>query len=244
MRLLSKIALELYIFEDAEFLLESCLVFDPKNIKVKHDYITALLRRQKYGLALETAKDLYTSNPEELVAMKLYATTLFRADMYEESIKLFETVLEIEPRNTDVMLTMGHLYKTDGQIQKSIDSYINAFAMDKYFGDAYWSLANLKTYKFTDKQIQSLQEMVKDEFVPDEEKVFMYFSLGKAYEDMGKYKESFKFYKSVTSIKGLTPLIVKKIFQTNAKIKLVYAPRISLRLKKIGATLRKILFLS
>ena len=112
MRLLSKIALELYIFEDAEFLLESCLVFDPENIKVKHDYITALLRRQKYGLALETAKDLYSSNPEELVAMKLYATTLFRADMYEESIKLFETVLEIEPRNTDVMLTMGHLYKT------------------------------------------------------------------------------------------------------------------------------------
>ena len=94
------------------------------------------------------------------------------------------------------MLTMGHLYKTDGQIEKSIDSYTSAFSMDKYFGDAYWSLANLKTYKFNEKQIKSLQEMVNDEFVPDEEKVFMYFSLGKAYEDMGKYKESFNFYKS------------------------------------------------
>lgn len=217
MRLLSKIALELYIFEDAEFLLESCLVFDPENIKVKHDYITALLRRQKYGLALETAKDLYSSNPEELVAMKLYATTLFRADMYEESIKLFETVLEIEPRNTDVMLTMGHLYKTDGQIDKSIDSYINAFAMDKYFGDAYWSLANLKTYRFTDKQIQSLQEMVKDEFVPDEEKVFMYFSLGKAYEDMGKYKESFKFYKSGNEYQRANSSYSKENFSDECK---------------------------
>ena len=128
--------------------------------------------------------------------MKLYATTLFRADIYDESINLFETVLEIEPRNTDVMLTMGHLYKTDGQIEKSIESYTSAFSMDKYFGDAYWSLANLKTYKFDEKQIKSLQEMVNDEFVPDEEKVFMYFSLGKAYEDMGKYKESFNFYKS------------------------------------------------
>ena len=128
--------------------------------------------------------------------MKLYATTLFRADIYDESINLFETVLEIEPRNTDVMLTMGHLYKTDGQIEKSIESYTSAFSMDKYFGDAYWSLANLKTYKFNEKQIKSLQEMVNDEFVPDEEKVFMYFSLGKAYEDMGKYKESFNFYKS------------------------------------------------
>ena len=122
MRLLANIALELYIFEDAEFLLESCLVFDPNNIKAKHDYITALLRRQKYGLALETARKLYESDPEELIAMKLYASTLFRADMYDEAIKLFQSVLEIEPLNTDVMLSMGHLYKTTGQIDKSIES--------------------------------------------------------------------------------------------------------------------------
>jgi tetratricopeptide (TPR) repeat protein len=196
MRLLAKIALELYIFEDAEFLLESCLVFDPENIKVKHDYITVLLRRQKYGLALDTAKDLYNSNPEELVAMKLYATTLFRADMYDEAINLYQSILEKEPSNTDVMLSMGHLYKTAGQIDKSIASYQNAFKRDKYFGDSYWSLANLKTYKFTDEEIKSLHEMVKDEYVPDDEKVFMYFSLGKAYEDMGEYKKSFKYYKS------------------------------------------------
>ncbi|MDG1203706.1 MAG: sulfotransferase, partial [SAR86 cluster bacterium] len=126
-------------------------------------------------------------------------------------------VLEIEPRNTDVMLTMGHLYKTDGQIEKSIDSYINAFTMDKYFGDAYWSLANLKTYRFTDKQIQSLQEMVKDEFVPDEEKVFMYFSLGKAYEDMGKYKESFKFYKSGNEYQRANSSYSKENFSDECK---------------------------
>ena len=217
MRLLANIALELYIFEDAEFLLESCLVFDPNNIKAKHDYITALLRRQKYGLALETARKLYESDPEELIAMKLYASTLFRADMYDEAIKLFQSVLEIEPLNTDVMLSMGHLYKTTGQIDKSIESYTNAFSRDKYFGDSYWSLANLKTYKFTDKQIQSLQEIVKDEFVSDDEKVFMYFSLGKAYEDMGKYKESFKFYKSGNAYKKANSSYSKEDFSVECK---------------------------
>jgi len=217
MRLLANIALELYIFEDAEFLLESCLVFDPNNIKAKHDYITALLRRQKYGLALETARKLYESDPEELIAMKLYASTLFRADMYDEAIKLFQSVLEIEPLNTDVMLSMGHLYKTTGQIDKSIESYTNAFSRDKYFGDSYWSLANLKTYKFTDKQIHSLQEIVKDEFVSDDEKVFMYFSLGKAYEDMGKYKESFKFYKSGNEYKKANSSYSKEDFSVECK---------------------------
>ncbi len=232
MRLLAKIALELYIYEDAEFLLESCLIFDPDNIKVKHDYITALLRRQKYGLALDTAKKLYTSNPEQLVAMKLYATTLFRADMYDKAIELYETILDLEPLNTDVMLSMGHLYKTAGQIDKSIESYINAFGRDKYFGDSYWSLANLKTYKFTEEQIQSLQEMVKDEFVPDEEKVFMYFSLGKAYEDMGKYKESFDFYKSGNEYQRSNSSYSKEDFSEECKNQISVCNRDLFEVKK------------
>ena len=232
MRLLANIALELYIYEDAEFLLESCLVFDPDNIKVKHDYITALLKRQKYGLALATAKELYTSNPEQLVAMKLYATTLFRADMYDQAIDLYETIIDLEPFNTDIMLAMGHLYKTAGQIDKSIESYINAFGRDKYFGDSYWSLANLKTYKFTDEQIQSLQEMVKDEFVPDEEKVFMYFSLGKAYEDMGKYKESFDFYKSGNEYQRSNSSYSKEDFSEECKNQISVCNRDLFEVKK------------
>ena len=232
MRLLAKIALELFIFEDAEFLLESCLVFDPTNIKVKHDYITALLRRQKYGLALETAKDLYTTNPEELVAMKLYATTLFRADMYDEAIELYESILAIEPLNTEVMLSMGHLYKTAGQIDKSIDSYTSAFKRDKYFGDSYWSLANLKTYRFTDEQIASLKEMVIDELVPDEEKVFMYFSLGKAYEDMGKYKESFDYYKAGNDYQKTNSSYSKENFSEECKNQISVCTRDLFEIKK------------
>jgi len=201
MRLLANIGRDLNIYEDAEFLLESALLFDPDNAMIKYDYINILTKRQKYGEALEHAQAFYDEDPKNLNAMKLLSTALFRTDRYKEAIDIYNDILKVEPKNTDVMLSMGHLYKTSGEINKSIDSYQKAYMTDKYFGDSYWSLANLKTYEFTDKEISSLKQMLEDKYVDEEEKVFMHFALGKAYEDREKFNLSFEHYKAGNQIK-------------------------------------------
>ena len=99
------------------------------------------------------------------------------------------------------MLSMGHLYKTSGEFNKSISSYKKAYYTDKYFGDAYWSLANLKTYKFSDAEVASLNEMVNDKYISENERVFMHFALGKAYEDLENFDDSFDNYKKGNEIK-------------------------------------------
>ena len=201
MRLLANIGRDLNIYEDAEFLLESALLFDPDNAMIKYDYINILTKRQKYGEALKHAQAFYNEDPKNLNAMKLLSTALFRTDRYKEAIDIYNDILKVEPKNTDVMLSMGHLYKTSGEINKSIDSYQKAYKTDKYFGDSYWSLANLKTYEFTDKEVSSLKQMVKDKYIDEEEKVFMHFALGKAYEDREKFNLSFEHYKAGNKIK-------------------------------------------
>ena len=201
MRLLANIGRDLNIYEDAEFLLESALLFDPDNAMIKYDYINILTKRQKYGEALKHAQAFYDEDPKNLNAMKLLSTALFRTDRYKEAIDIYNDILKVEPKNTDVMLSMGHLYKTSGEINKSIDSYQKAYKTDKYFGDSYWSLANLKTYEFSDKEVSSLKQMVKDKYVDEEEKAFMHFALGKAYEDREKFNLSFEHYKAGNQIK-------------------------------------------
>jgi len=201
MRLLANIGRDLNIYEDAEFLLESALLFDPNNAKIKYDYINILTKRQKYGEALFHAQNFYDEDPSNINAMKLLSTALFRTDRYKEAIKIYNDILELEPNNTDVMLSKGHLYKTSGELDKSIESYKKAYQTDKYFGDSYWSLANLKTYKFSDKEVESLDKMVNDVYVSEDERAFMHFALGKAYEDLNEYKKSFKHYKEGNLIK-------------------------------------------
>ena len=201
MRLLANIGRDLNIYEDAEFLLESALLFDPDNSKIKYDYINILTKRQKYGEALEHAQKFYNEDPKNINAMKLLSTALFRTDRYKEAIDIYNQILKLEPNNTDVMLSMGHLYKTSGEIKKSINSYKKAYKTDKYFGDSYWSLANLKTYKFSESEVKSLNKMVNDAYVSEDERSFMHFALGKAYEDLNNYEKSYSHYKEGNLIK-------------------------------------------
>ena len=201
MRLLANIGRDLNIYEDAEFLLESALLFDPENAKIKYDYINILTKRQKYGEALKHAQDFYNEDKKNINAMKLLSTALFRTDRYQEAIDIYNDILKLEPKNTDVMLSMGHLYKTSGEIDKSINCYQTAYKTDKYFGDSYWSLANLKTYTFSESEVISLDKMVNDPYVSVDEKTFMHFALGKAYEDLNEYEKSFNHYKEGNLIK-------------------------------------------
>tara|TARA_B100000963_G_C22610915_1_gene664811 strand:- start:95 stop:2044 length:1950 start_codon:yes stop_codon:yes gene_type:complete len=217
MRLLAKIGTDLYIFEDAEFLLESALIFDPDNIKLKFDYVNILIKRQKYGEAVVHAENFYKKHPENINAMRVYATSLFRTDKYKKALDLYNKILEKEPNNIDVLLSMGHLYKTSGDIDNSIKSYKKTYTTDKYFGDAYWSLANLKTYQFSSEEISSLKSMIKDQYVSDDEKVFMHFSLGKAYEDMKDFKKSFKHYKEANDYKSKKSLFNLNDFKSDCK---------------------------
>ena len=201
MRLLANIGRDLNIYEDAEFLLESALLFDPDNAKIKYDYINILTKRQKYGEALKHAQDFYNEDKKNINAMKLLSTALFRTDRYQEAIDIYNDILKLEPKNTDVMLSMGHLYKTSGEIDKSINCYQMAYKTDKYFGDSYWSLANLKTYTFSESEVISIDKMVNDPYVSVDEKTFMHFALGKAYEDLNEYEKSFNHYKVGNLIK-------------------------------------------
>jgi tetratricopeptide (TPR) repeat protein len=201
MKLLAIICKKLHVYDDSEFLLESCLEFDPENVDIKIEYIDTLLKRQKYGIALETARDLYKVNPDNLSCMSILAITLQQTNKQSEAKNLYKKILDIDPNNYQSMVSIGHLYKNIGDIDKSISMYKKSYNANRYFGDAYWSLANLKTYSFSDKELNSLEEMVSDEHLQNDEKIYMHFALGKAYEDLKFFDKSFSNYKRGNELK-------------------------------------------
>ena len=201
MKLLATICTELHVYDDAEFLLESCIEFEPDNIDTLIQYINILIKRQKYGPALENAELLNKKFPNDINAQITYAATLQQTDNQHEALNLYKEILNKYPSNYQILLSCGHLYKNFGQIDKSIISYKKSYKINNFYGDAYWSLANLKTYTFDDNEIKSLEDMVLDEYVNDIEKIYMHFALGKAYEDMSEYKISFNHYKQGNDLK-------------------------------------------
>ena len=217
MRLLAKIGKELHVYDDSEFLLESCLIFDKDNFDVALDYIDVLIKRQKYAKALEEAEKLYTKDKDNLRFMIAYAVTLQQTNKQEEALEIYNKILNIDKKNPEILVSKGHLQKTFGDLKGSIDSYKKSYKIDQYYGDAYWSLANLKTYQFNDEEIMQLEKMTQDEFINDNEKIYMSFALGKAFEDRGEYDKSFTNYQNGNSLKKEFTKFDLKLFDEECK---------------------------
>ena len=192
MRLLANIGLELSIYEDAEFLLESCIEFEPNNLRANFDYLKVLLKRQKYELAVIHAKKLSKKDSESLPTKKILANALNGAGRFDDALALYKSIIDIEKNNSEIHLSIGHIEKTQGFVDKAIASYKNAYKNNPHFGEAFWSLANLKTYHFSEDEISNLIKMTNDGYINEEDRKYMHFALGNAFETNGEYDQAFK----------------------------------------------------
>ncbi|MBD2841074.1 tetratricopeptide repeat-containing sulfotransferase family protein [Erythrobacter rubeus] len=201
MRLLAQIGIELGILDDAEFLLESAVTFAPDDIQLRLDYIDALRRRQNFKKAREEAETLYARDPENVLFQSRLAIESMQTGEYDRGLKLFDAVLEKIPNDPANLTSKGHALKTTGAQSEAIDSYRQAIAAKPYHGDAWYALANLKTYRFEDSELAAMKEQAERPDLAFMDRVHISFALGKALEDRGDYEASFGFYDQGNALK-------------------------------------------
>jgi tetratricopeptide (TPR) repeat protein len=194
MRLLARIGVQLHVLDDAEFLLESCLAFEPDFLPARMDYVEVLHRRQKFVEALQQARALRESDPANPAFASIYANQSLAAGEFETALTVYKDLLAASPDRPHLQLAYGHALKTVGRTDEAIRAYTAAHELKQDFGDAWWSLANLKTYRFSDAE---LTEMRAAEAAPGTtltDRIHLCFALGKAYEDRQDYADSFIYY--------------------------------------------------
>jgi tetratricopeptide (TPR) repeat protein len=201
MRLLADIGSRLGILEDADFLLESALEFEPDNIQVRIDYIQTLRKRQKFAEALKQSELLYRRDVENPIFQSIYAIESMQTGDYERALQLFEKVLQRLPEDPVTLTSQGHALKTFGRHEEAVLSYQKAIASDPGHGDAYYGLANLKTYRFSDDELRLMQSQEQANRLSYQNRIHICFALGKAYEDRKDYDTSFGHYERGNELK-------------------------------------------
>jgi tetratricopeptide (TPR) repeat protein len=194
MRLLAQIGARLHILDDAEFLLESCIEFEPDNRLVRFDYINVLHKRQKFKKSLEQARRLRASDPGNPAFELTFANESMAVGDFDTALGIYDGVLERKPDSPHTLVARGHALKTVGRQKEAIASYRSASAMKSNFGDAFWSLANLKTYKFTDHELAQMQASERAASTLLNDRCQLCFALGKAFEDREEFASSFTYY--------------------------------------------------
>jgi tetratricopeptide (TPR) repeat protein len=201
MRLLAQIGVKLDVLDDAEFLLESVLVFAPDYRAARYDYASVLAQRHKYLRAIEETRKLLRLEPANPAYRTVYANACVGLGRHDDALRVYRELLSDRPQAADLHLSIGHALKTLGRQPEAIESYHAAAAARPDFGDAYWSLANLKTYRFTDEEIGRMRGHEADAATSLVDRYHLCFALGKALEDRGEYAESFRYYERGNAFK-------------------------------------------
>lgn len=194
MRLLADIGMRLGVLDDAEFLLDAALKLEPDNARVRIDYIQALRKRQKFAAALEQARMLLDSAPDNLQFKSLFAIESMQTGDYETALATFDEILEQLPADAVTLTSRGHALKTCGNYEDAVEAYQAALNSNPHHGEAYYSLANLKVYEFGDAEIRDMHAQEKNRNLSHMDRVHLNFALGKAYEDKGDFATSFRYY--------------------------------------------------
>jgi tetratricopeptide (TPR) repeat protein len=217
MRLLARIGIERDVLDDAELLLDAVLQLAPGYQAARYDFACVLAERHKHAAARRELEALLKLEPHNKQYKTLYATTCVGLGEHERAIMLYRELLVDAPEPADLRLSVAHSLKTLGRREESIEAYRAAAAARPSFGDAWWSLANLKTYRFTDGEIA---QMVADESAPATGLVDRYhlcFALGKAFEDRGEYERSWRYYEQGNGLKRKESRYRPEIIETNTR---------------------------
>ena len=201
MRLLARIGKAREVYDDAEILLAAVLELAPDYHVARYEYAQVLLDRQKHLESRDQLDILLKQDPTNRQYQILHATACIGIGDLEKAIKSYRVLLKDADRPAELHLSVAHALKTMGRRTEAIESYRAAAQSRPNYGDAYWSLANLKVFRFDENDIALMLNEEVSTDTPLIDRYHLCFALGKALEDCGDYEASFRYYERGNSLK-------------------------------------------
>jgi tetratricopeptide (TPR) repeat protein len=205
LRLLARIRMEREAPDEAEPLLESVLERAPDYHAARLDYAMVLLQRQKHLRARQEAERLLDHDPDNRDYLKQYGAACVGLGDHEPLIDLYEKLLTGRAPSgaevADLRLWRANALKVTGRGEEAVADYRASLAARPDNGVAWFSLANLKTYRFTDDEIARMAAAESRNALQDMDRVYLCFALGKALEDRSDHAASWRYYERGNAVR-------------------------------------------
>jgi predicted Zn-dependent protease len=194
MRMLADALSRREAYAEAERLLRQALDLAPGCSAARHDLVRLLQKQQKTADVLPLVERLLRLDPKNAVYRELLASVFSMTGQHAEAIETLGALVAEPHAGYAAWLNYGHELKAAGRSQESIAAYRRGMALDPARGETYWSLANLKTFRFEAAEIDAMRSALRREDLKPDDRVDLEFSLGKALEDERRFAESFEHY--------------------------------------------------
>src|SRR5580693_7323388 len=204
MRLLGRICTARGLRDDAELLLEAVVQRAPGYRAARADYARALFDQHQYVQSRQEIQQLLELDPGNRAYLRQYAEACIRLGDYEPGISLYRRLLgDAQPgrESAELHLWIAFSLRATRHQTEAIQEYRAAIAAWPDLGEAWWSLANLKIYRFAEDEIARMRTVEAAPATSLVDRYHLCFALGKALEDLGRYEESWAFYERGNALK-------------------------------------------
>ena len=201
MRMLAEVAGRIGRYRDAEALLRRALELAPEFEGARQNLALVLVRQTRHADALVEIERLLVRDPADLAARNLKAAALGQIGDHAASLALYAELVRESDSHPWLWMSYGHGLKTVGRTDDAIVAYRRAVALRPETGEAWWSLANLKTFRFTDHDIAKMENVRESAVLSADDRAQLGFALGKAREDRGEDEEAFDRYVEANAIR-------------------------------------------
>jgi tetratricopeptide (TPR) repeat protein len=186
---------------DAEALLRRVTKLAPDFAPGWIDLGQTLIKCNKRVEAIDAFGQATVLAPENFVAWVQLASANSTAGYPEKAVNEYRRAIELNPDAHNAHMCYGHVLKTLGDQPASLRAYREAIRLKPDFGQVYWSMANLKIFKFEESEVAAMETELENSELKQDTDVHFRFALGKAHEDLKNYDKAWKYYHSGNELK-------------------------------------------
>jgi predicted Zn-dependent protease len=188
------VAVQRQKYEEAERHYRECLGLTPGDSRARYALASTLVELNRPEEALPLLDRLLAAEPDDAAYLELKAKTLRQALRNEEALAVLQQAVATHPDGAGLLLLYGHILREEGQAEAAVEIYRRVTGLSPGAGTAWWSLANTKTYSFTETELTDMRALLHSDRTQGSDRVHLEFALGKALEDRGDYEDSFRHY--------------------------------------------------
>ena len=219
-RLQGEVAMRRQRWTDAETSLRRCLAIAPGDAAARYGLASALHESNRSEEALPLLDRLLRTEPEQAPYLELKAKALRQALRNDEALAVLREAVVRHPDSASLLLLHGHILREESQAAAATGVYRRVTALSPGAGIAWWSLANTKTYSFTDAELADMRQLLDSSSLGATDRVHLEFALGKALEDRSEYEDSFRHYSTANALhRGTFPYRALAVERTNQRLR-------------------------
>ncbi|HEY0630173.1 MAG TPA: sulfotransferase [Sphingomicrobium sp.] len=179
---------------EAERLLREAVALEPSKSQPQEALSWVVLQQNRPIEAIELLDRLLTADPRNSSLATRRAWILGQLGRFDEAISAYLEQLHRNPDRPALHIALGRSLLAVGRDREAVACYRRALELGDRSGEAWWSLANVKTIRLSLSEIRDMAAFLGRGDICREAATRVHFALGKAHEDLGHYEHSFRHY--------------------------------------------------